>query len=557
MTISKFRKVWRIGSSWDDTDLLPIFSSNKIAFAGKVVEDKIKKVQLGDILAITKGQEIMALGVAKEILPLNKYKPELAKEFDDVIAIRLSEYFDLSSTRYSGKIYGGRGKQFHEAHKLYRSDITKMFTELNANTNMVKSAELLKNKKQIILQGPPGTGKTYTAKDIAEQIIFGEISAKAHQKDRLEKTDQFKIIQFHPAYSYEDFVRGIEAKTKGNLVEYQTVNRVLAEMAQVALNNFSDSEKDSNELTEDKWLDETFSLFVEDIQDKLDDNESRLILNGTTTYIKLVEADGFRYTGDKWDNVLGNRMTFRDIKEMYRQKIKTRQEIKKMSGVSGLAIQHASYFMKVLDLFYTFLDEKKIPKEVQPAVVEKSYVLIIDEINRANLPSVLGELIYALEYRGEAIDSMYDKEGEGRKIVIPPNLYIIGTMNTADRSVGHIDYAIRRRFAFVDVLPTPKPIKEFALEKFKKVSELFISNYNEYEANNGVPLVPSGFLSSDFRPEDVWIGHSYFITKADGDAGQNELDMKMKYEVIPLLKEYIKDGIFKLPEEALTEINKL
>ena len=76
----------------------------------------------------------------------------------------------------------------------------------------------------------------------------------------------------------------------------------------------------------------------------------------------------------------------------------------------------------------------------------------IDEINRANLSSVLGELIYALEYRGEAVESMYEVEGSN-KIILPPNLYIIGTMNTADRSVSQIDYAIRRRFAFVDVLP--------------------------------------------------------------------------------------------------------
>ena len=85
-------------------------------------------------------------------------------------------------------------------------------------------------------------------------------------------------------------------------------------------------------------------------------------------------------------------------------------------------------------------------------IPQKDYILVIDEINRANLSSVLGELIYALEYRGEAVESMYEVEGSN-KIILPPNLYIIGTMNTADRSVSQIDYAIRRRFAFVDVLP--------------------------------------------------------------------------------------------------------
>ncbi|WP_336152363.1 AAA family ATPase, partial [Acinetobacter sp. 99] len=120
------------------------------------------------------------------------------------------------------------------------------------------------------------------------------------------------------------------------------------------------------------------------------------------------------------------------------------------------------------------------------------YVLIIDEINRANLPSVLGELIYALEYRGEAVTTMYEFEGE-RQIVLPKNLYIIGTMNTADRSVGHIDYAIRRRFAFVSVLPDEKIIEnEQALNIFKEVVSLFEEH-----------------LSADFQKEDVMIGHSY------------------------------------------------
>lgn len=415
--------------------------------------------------------------------------------------------------------------------------------------------DLLKQKHQIILQGPPGTGKTYTAKDLSEKLIFGSVSLKENQKQRLASTDQFRMIQFHPAYSYEDFVRGIEAKAKSNQVEYLTVNRVLTELAGKALRNYEDSQKGSKELTEEKWLDDTFSEFTEYIQDKIDGQEGKMILDGTTTYLKIVEEDCFRYTGDKWGYEAGNRMMFQDIKEMYRQNIKSRQEIKKMSGVSGLAIQHASYFMKVLNLFYRFLDEKDTPKVEQPSVTERPYVLIIDEINRANLPSVLGELIYALEYRGEAVDSMYEKDGEGRKITLPPNLYIIGTMNTADRSIGHIDYAIRRRFAFVDVLPNPEPIREFALPKFEAVSKLFIKNYDAYVSGASDTLERADSLSSDFRPEEVWIGHSYFITKADGDEGKKELSLKMKYEVIPLLKEYIKDGI--LTEEAEEAVYQL
>ena len=178
--------------------------------------------------------------------------------------------------------------------------------------------------------------------------------------------------------------------------------------------------------------------------------------------------------------------------------------------------------------------ENKILAEIAKKAIENpngKYVLIIDEINRANLPSVLGELIYALEYRGENVESIY-KYGNTRDIKLPKNLYIIGTMNTADRSVGHIDYAIRRRFAFYNILPNESVIKnEKARTLFKKVAELFDSN---------------NYLSSDFDADDVQIGHSYFIqSHEEMTEGEFEIELKqkLKYEIKPILHEYIKDGI--------------
>ena len=113
--------------------------------------------------------------------------------------------------------------------------------------------------------------------------------------------------------------------------------------------------------------------------------------------------------------------------------------------------------------------------ECAAADVENSYVLIIDEINRANLPAVLGELIYALENRGKAVDSVYGLgEGKDRVLRLPRNLYIIGTKNTADRSVGHMDYAIRRRFAFVTVLPDANVVPDGPGRRlFEQVQQLF------------------------------------------------------------------------------------
>lgn len=192
---------------------------------------------------------------------------------------------------------------------------------------------------------------------------------------------------------------------------------------------------------------------------------------------------------------------------------------------------------------------------------KKSYFLVIDEINRANLSTVLGELIYALEYRGESVESMYalDDTKESRKIILPPNLYIIGTMNTADRSVGHIDYAIRRRFAFVSVLPKELE-RNFDKNLFKAVSKLFIENYDEYINNTDTELKRAKTLSPEFKPEDVWLGQSYFIQKKYSDGKDVPMSIRWEYEIKPILLEYIKDGILidniKI-EEQMQEIKTL
>ena len=188
---------------------------------------------------------------------------------------------------------------------------------------------------------------------------------------------------------------------------------------------------------------------------------------------------------------------------------------------------------------------KKAPTN-QIKINEHKYILVIDEINRANLSSVLGELIYALEYRGEEVESMYSVDNSllKNKLILPPNLYIIGTMNTADRSVGHIDYAIRRRFAFVEVLPKDLSSEmgdgEFYTDLFSAVKALFTKD--DYQTK-------SDFLSQEFEPKDVTLGHSYFIDKTK-DGG--DIKTRWNYEIKPILLEYIRDGVLK--ESALEQV---
>lgn len=251
------------------------------------------------------------------------------------------------------------------------------------------------------------------------RFLFGKFDLKGNvsfESNEVISSGAYKVIQFHPAYSYEDFVRGISAKSneKGQ-VEYSVENRVFADLAAKALDNPS-----------------------------------------------------------------------------------------------------------------------------------ANFVLVIDEINRANLPAVLGELIYALEYRYDfikpdenTVESMYalkrdavDLEGD-KSLKLPKNLFVIGTMNTADRSVGHIDYAIRRRFAFVDIPPSieviEQVVKDYALKT--KAKALFEAVGN---------LFKDGNLASDFEANDVQLGHSYFLAETE-----EMLQLKLKYEIKPLLREYLKDGILQ------------
>ncbi len=359
-----------------------------------------KQMKKGDIVAVKRGGNFIAL---TRVTGDYEYIED-DEDFEWCKRRRKIEILDWYDRSYAFYVAPNKTlTRCADENTATTISIKKWYKQVIDNQKKVKTLELIKFKHQIILQGPPGTGKTRLAKLLAEEITHkGNTLA---DKDEQISQGEYQIVQFHPAYSYEDFVRGIVAETNENgNISYKVENRVLAEFAKKAQAN----------------------------------------PNG-------------------------------------------------------------------------------------------KYVLIIDEINRANLPSVLGELIYALEYRGKAVTTMYELEGD-KQITLPENLYIIGTMNTADRSVGHIDYAIRRRFAFVNVDPD---INVIINQKAKNLFEQIDLLFKEY-------------ISPDFQASDVMIGHSYFIVE---DKNEAELKIKWDYEIKPILREYIKDGI--LIGAASEKINKI
>ncbi len=328
--------------------------------------------------------------------------------------------------------------------------------------------DIFENKwnRQVILYGPPGTSKTYSARKIAKEFLNPKLDSNNKPNPnydptyKLDEDKHYKIIQFHPSYNYDDFVRGIKMSIdEHGTPQYDVVNKVFGEFAKTA--------------------------------------------------------------DDEWNSAGG--------------------------------------------------DEKKAPK----------FVLVIDEINRAPLASVLGELIYGLEYRGQAIDTPYSCNGDS-KIVIPENLYIIGTMNTADRSIGSMDYAVRRRFAFVPLYPDWNVVEESwaaldnkseapcAYSVLKVIAKVWQKIGNEIpdeklksssEKEGEQPKDNTGykyeklsdprieFAQDGFVEDDVHIGHTYFlydpkkINFPDAKTINGYLKYRMDYEIKPILMEYLNDGL--------------
>ena len=371
--------------------------------------------------------------------------------------------------------------------------------------------ELLEYKKQIILQGPPGTGKTKLAKELAANI----------SSRNLISDEKFLVRTLDVEFLKNNLKQGdiIEGKTISFTINKLDKKAIIlqSEKSQPWRPSYNKIIKSFNgqlwlrkgrtggyKPYEDAIAKHVFDNFYESIPDKSENLEKE------TEFVHLIQFHPS--------------FTYEDF---------VRGIVSDINVESGQVLFRAENKIlgRIIDDANNDLDRK--------------YILIIDEINRANLSSVLGELIYALEYRGEEVESMYEVD-ESNKILLPPNLYIIGTMNTADRSVGHIDYAIRRRFAFVDILPERLEENDeiyFNTEGFNKVAQLF----NPQNVSNEFPI------------KGVQLGHSYFIAKKSDAGNEAERDkifaLKMNFEVVPILLEYVTDGILigKFAGQDITE----
>jgi 5-methylcytosine-specific restriction protein B len=398
-------------------------------------------------------------------------------------------------------------------------EIKKLNDSSSNETSTMKDLKIPKNQ---ILYGPPGTGKTYKTKELAVQIsnpnfiydtnwsITERREEIVKEYDRLCEKGQIVFTTFHQSMNYEDFVEGIKPKTENEKVTYEVEDGIFKEISlkasQKTISNFKDA---YNQLLKEFSDNDNDFLILKTPKEK----EFRVRLNSNNNlslFTTNKSSQQGTFTKEKLEQHLYHENAF--------------------NGWEGYANAILNYL-------------KENFKLSNKGINHRNYTLIIDEINRGNVSAVFGELITLLEDdkrigQKEAIKITlpYSKDEFG----VPSNLYIIGTMNTADRSVEALDTALRRRFSFTEVVPKPKLLSDLWYNIVNL--ELLLKTINDR-----IELL----IDKDHK-----IGHSYFMNIRN----LNDLKQTFKNKVIPLLEEYffgdygkiglvLGDGFIKLKDD--------
>jgi 5-methylcytosine-specific restriction endonuclease McrBC GTP-binding regulatory subunit McrB len=455
----------------------------------------------------TSSSYIKAIDILSQILSKELFKTTEDNYLESLYKDLIKEQRNQEGKYYHSDApsYGSNG--FYSASiKSYRQ----FLKAINQSETIVKDDDM-NFPLNTILYGPPGTGKTYNTILRAAQIIENRTIDSYGEALNIFKANlhnQIEFITFHQNYSYEDFIQGLRPETdnKSSLV-FDKKDGVFKKIADKALENLKLVQKAPDELTSEAKFDKALELF----SDKVLESEDNFKINNTA-YIFEVEEDAFRYTGEKWTNhANGLRMKFSDLKEFYRNNVKSRKDIKGLSRISGLANQHATYYYLVYAEIIKYLPKKTIEPQ---KVTRKNFVIIIDEINRANISRVFGELITLIEpdKRSHGSIPLEARLPSGDPFIVPSNLFIIGTMNTADKSIALLDIALRRRFEFESMYPKYE-IKDqeiYDVDILEKINKQITKS----------------------KGHDFQIGHAYFM----GD--NKDLVQRMNKKVIPLLLEY-------------------
>lgn len=398
----------------------------------------------------------------------------------------------------------------------------------NSDTDYkIPYSKLLLESKNLIFRGAPGTGKSYLAKQIAADIISNGYTDKWADLTE-EQRRQVEFVQFHPSYDYSDFVEGLRPKmNEDGSMGFELQDGIFKSFVDRARRNFEDSQKPKEVREKEISSNTALEEFLADIE--LGEDEFKTVMGRK---FNITDVD------DKhiYLEILGNgkeNKIFLKIDEL-RKMLESGKNFEKVRDVTrffGIKFtqQVFSYY------FVLFKAIKAAGKTNRKAKVEeeplKKYIFIIDEINRGEISKILGELFFAIDpgYRGQAgeVATQYSNMhiNPDEKFYIPENVYIIGTMNDIDRSVDSFDFAMRRRFRFVEVRA------ESTQDMLDTIADEDVKN----EAIARMDRLNAEILTVEGLNENYQIGASYFL--------------KLKYlkfedfwtdYLEPLLQEYVR-----------------
>lgn len=479
-------------------------------------------------------------------------------------------------------------------YELSANAYTGGFTETaNHYDNLVT---IWKRRKNIVLYGAPGSGKTYDVPELVVRLCDSCFDANHAERDKLmDRYNQLKqekrvmFTTFHQSLDYEDWIEGLKPSVENGQVTYDVLPGIFKQLCEEASRPIVKSEQTGiaedavvwkvslsgtgdnpvrKECMENSHIRIGWDGYGPVISDETDwsihNGEGKQILDAFINKMKVGDIVMSCYSSKTIDaiGVVVGDYEYNDSYPNYKRLRRVNwllkgidENIIEMNDGKSMTLGTVYRLNAItLDKVKALLDKHKTPSAMDENT--KPYVIVIDEMNRGNVSNVFGELITLLEpdkrkgrKNAESVILPYSKT----PFFIPDNVYIVATMNTADRSLNTLDYAIRRRFAFLATKPHELDVDGFDKELFRKVSLLFVNNYDEYVAEPSKALERAETLSEDFKPEDVWIGHSYFLMEDEN--GKDITRDRILYEIIPLLEEYVQDGVLK--PEAETTIREL
>lgn len=432
------------------------------------------------------------------------------------------------------------------------------------------------HEKNIILYGPPGTGKTYHTATYALSICDGIPLNKLTDRDmilnrynELINEGRISFTTFHQSYGYEEFIEGIKPQVysddETNGIQYNIEPGIFKQFCTKANNstnnNLSDwginnsptiwkvslestgDNKTRTECMNNNHIRIGYDYCGKDITDETDFSVAggRNVLNAFINKMQIgdivlscytastIDAIGV-ITGDyEWHDEYPNYKRLRKVNWIVKGINENIVEINKGTTMTLSSV----YEMKInISDIYKIIEKYKPVQHTVTNIKKENYVFIIDEINRGNISKIFGELITLIEDSKragmkDAISAILPYSGE--LFSIPSNVYIIGTMNTADRSIALMDTALRRRFHFVEMMPNPELLKDVEIEGIDIAQMLDVMNKRiEY-----------------LYDREHTIGHAFFMKLKDNPTMET-LQNIFEKSIIPLLQEYFYEDYQKI-----------